>query len=178
MARFGIAIAGSLAVGLLTAAPPAAAEAPPAGPPPLPEWERAGYKTLTFQTAANLADALLFAAISGTGAGTGAVFLVANTASAAALYYPYELAWTGFGPPPAATDAGTVAVKTVGYQVLTSARNLALSYAFTGALLPSAGFAAAAFAIDSVIYAGNEVGWDMLRPRADPQAPVQGGTRR
>lgn len=177
MTRAGVVVAGSLATGLLVAAPAAASEAPPAGPPPLPDWERAGYKTLTFQTAANLADALLFAAISGTGAGTGAVFLVANTATAAMLYYPYELAWTGFGPPPAATDAGTVAVKTVGYQVLTSARNLALSYAFTGALLPSAGFAAAAFVIDSGIYAGNEVAWDLFRPRADPQPSNQGASR-
>lgn len=159
------------------AASPTAAETPPAGPPPLPDWERAGYKTLTFQTAANLADALLFAAISGTGAGTGAVFLVANTASAAMLYYPYELTWSGFGPAPEATDARTIAVKTVGYQVLTSARNLALSYAFTGALLPSAGFAAAAFVIDSGIYAGNEVAWDLFRPRAGPPSTDQGEDR-
>lgn len=178
MARAGSAVAGTvsgriagaglLAAGLLAFAAPAVAEPGPAAPPPLPDWERAGYKTLTFQTAANLADALLFAAISGTGAGTGVVFLAANTASAALLYYPYEMAWSDFGPPPEATDAQTIAVKTVGYQVLTSVRNLALSYTFTGALLPSAGFAAAAFAMDSVIYAGNEVAWDLFRPRAGP----------
>lgn len=136
--------------------------------PPLPDWERAAYKTLTFQTAANLADAALFAVISGTGAGTGAIFLATNTASAAALYYPYELAWTTFGPAPSDTTAETLAVKTVGYQTLTSARNVALSYAFTGALLPSVGFAVTAFAMDSVIYATNEVAWDVFRPRAEP----------
>ena len=143
-----------------------AAEAPAA--PPLSAWERAAYKTLTFQTAANLADAALFAVISGTGPGTGAIFLAANTASAAVLYYPYELAWDALGPPPSATTPQTLALKTVGYQIVTSARNVALSYAFTGALLPSAGFAAAAFAIDSAIYAGNELAWDAFRPRAEP----------
>lgn len=162
-----IAGAGAGTSAVFVAAGAEAAEAPSTAPPPLPSWERAAYKTLTFQTAANLADAALFAVIFGTGAGTGAVFLVANTATAAALYFPYEMAWTEFGPGPSATTAETLAVKIVGYQLLTSARNLALSYAFTGALLPSAGFAAAAFVMDSAIYAGNEVGWDAFRPRAE-----------
>ena len=147
----GYLIAG-LVVGSLFAAAafPAAAEEP-ASAPPLSDWERAAYKTLTFQTAANLADVALFAAISGTGVGAGVVFLAANTASAAVLYYPYELAWDRFGPAPSDSTPQTLAGKTIGYQMLTSARNVALSYAFTGALLPSAGFAAAAFAIDSAM---------------------------
>ncbi len=163
-------LAAAVAFGDLPAASAeaAAADAVIAAPPALSAWERAAYKTLTFQTVANLADAALFAAISGTGAGTGAVFLAANTASAAALYYPYELAWDVFGPTPDASGPRTLAAKTVGYQVLTSARNVALSYAFTGALLPSAGFAAAAFALDSAIYAGNELAWDAFRPRPGP----------
>lgn len=134
--------------------------------PPLPDWERAAYKTLTFQAAANLADTMLFAVISGTGAGTGAVFLAANTATAAALYYPYELAWGRLGPAPLETTPPVIAAKAVGYQVLTAGRNLALSYAFTGALLPSAGFVAAAFAIDGVLYVANDLAWDAFRPRA------------
>ena len=155
-------------VAALALTPSAAAAAGPtatADPAPLPAWERAAYKTLTFQTAANLADAALFSLIFGAGVGTGAAFLVANTGTAAALYYPYELAWTALGPPPAATTAETVAVKAVGYQVLTSARNLALTYAFTGALLPSAGFVAVAFAVDTVVYVANDVAWDVFSPR-------------
>lgn len=158
--------AAALAALLLASAAAAKAEAAEtAAAPPLPEWERAAYKTLTFQTAANLADAALFGVIFTTGAGTGAVFLVANTATAAALYYPYELAWDAYGPPPDAGTAQTLAAKTLGYQVLTSARNLALSYAFSGSLLPSLGFVAGAFAVDTVIYAANDLAWDAFRPR-------------
>lgn len=180
MAGNGSLAAGTLAAALMLgtvgpalateppAAPPAAIPAtPPAEPDPLSTWERAAYKTLTFQTAANLADVALFGAIFEAGAGTSAIFLVANTATAAMLYYPYELAWDRFGPPPSETTADTLATKAVGYQVLTGARNLALSYVFTGSLLPSAGFAAAAFAIDTAIYATNDVAWDYFRPRAE-----------
>lgn len=149
---------------LLAALTPAAAgEAIPA---PLPDWERAAYKTLSFQVAANLVDAVLFATIFGTGAGTGAAFLVANTATATALYFPYELAWDRLGPAPDATTPRTVAGKALGYQVLTAARNLALTYAFTGMLLPSAGFVAAAFAVDGAVYVANDLAWDAFRPRA------------
>ena len=163
-ARAGRTGSTALAAGLLLLAgcPPALAQPES---PPLPDWERAAYKTLTFQTAANLADAVLFAAIAGAGAGTGAAFLVANTVTAAALYYPYELAWERLGPAPADTAAQTVAVKAVGYQVLTAGRDLAVSYAFTGALLPSAGFVAAAFAVDGVVYVVNDLAWDAFRPR-------------
>lgn len=156
-----------LAGALLLAGDPAVA-AEPAAAAPLPAWERAAYKTLTFQGAANLADAVLFAVIFGTGAGTGAAFLVANTATATALYYPYELAWDRLGPGPDATTPQSVAGKALGYQVLTAARNLALTYAFTGTLLPSAGFVAAAFAIDGAVYVVNDLAWDAFRPRAVP----------
>lgn len=149
---------------VLSVSPSALAEGE--APPPLPDWERAFYKTLTFQTAANLADSVLFAVVSGTGAGTGAVFLAANTVTAAALYYPYELAWGHLGPAPADTTSAAIAGKAVGYQALTAGRNLALSYAFTGALLPSAGFVAAAFAVDGLIYVANDLAWDAFRPRA------------
>lgn len=180
--------AGTLAAVLPVAfavAGPALAQDADAAPEPLPSWERAAYKTLTFQTVANLADMALFGAIFEAGAGTSAIFLAANTTTAAMLYYPYEMAWDAFGPPPSATTAETIAAKAVGYQVLTGARNLALSYAFTGALLPSFGFAITAFAMDTAIYAGNDVAWDHFRPRpeskADPTraaAAAQGGDRR
>lgn len=156
-----------LAAALLLAGvvPATAQDAPVAA---LSGWERAAYKTLTFQAVANLADAVLFATVFGAGAGVGAAFLVANTTTAAALYYPYELAWDEFGPAPAATTPQTVTAKAVGYQTLTAGRNLALSYAFSGALLPSAGFVVIAFAVDSVVYIANDVAWDAFRPRPAP----------
>ena len=146
---------------------PASAQGEP-GTPPLPAWERSLYKTLTFQTAANVTDVLLFAAIVNAGAVAGAAFLAANTATAAVLYYPYELMWSTFGPTTAETTPETIVTKAVGYQVLTAARNLALVYAFTGALLPAAGFAVATFAVDAAIYVANEVAWDAFRPRTEP----------
>lgn len=169
--------AACLAAVLLTGAPgTASATVPPPGSAPavpdpavvMPVWERAAYKTLTFQTAAMLGDVVLFAVISGSGTATGVAFLAANVASATALYYPYESAWEILGPPPSETTAATRATKTLAYEVLTSARNVALSYAFTGLLLPSAGFAAAAFAMDTVLYAANDLAWDALVPRAEP----------
>ena len=168
MAGSGSLAAGTLAAALMLGSVGPALAADPAAmvpatssaePDPLSSWERAAYKTLTFQTVANLADVALFGAIFEAGAGTSAIFLVANTATAAMLYYPYELAWDRFGPPPSETTADTLATKAISYQVLTGARNLALSYFFTGSLLPSAGFAAAAFAID--------VAWDTFRPRPE-----------
>ncbi len=158
---------GSAGQALATELPATLPATSSAEPKPLSSWERAAYKTLTFQTVANLADVALFGAIFEAGAGTSAIFLVANTATAAMLYYPYELAWDRFGPPPSQTTPDTLATKAVSYQVLTGARNLALSYVFTGSLLPSVGFAAAAFAIDTVIYATNDVAWDTFRPRPE-----------
>lgn len=158
-----------VAASVLVAVPARAAEPDPALPP-LPDWERAAYKTLTFETMAVLGDAALFAVISGTGAGTGAAFLVANVASAVALYYPYESVWNAVGPSPSETSPATLATKTLGYEVLTGARHVALSYAFTGALLPSVRFAAAALVMDTVLYVTNEVAWDYFRPRAEPSA--------
>ena len=155
------AVGAALAIAIL-AAPPARGEEA------LPEWERALYKTLTFQTAANLADVVLFGAIVGGTAATGGAFLLANTATAAAVYYPYELAWGALGPGPAATTSETLAAKTIGYQALTAGRNLVLTYAFSGALLTSAGFVVATTAVDAAIYVANELAWDELRPRATP----------
>ncbi len=156
---------GSIVVALAIVAGTPAARADGAA---MADWQRAGYKTLTFQSAAALADAVLFGVIFAASVGTGAAFAVANVATATALYYPYELAWHRFGPAPAATTPETLATKAVGYQVLTSARNLGLTYAFTGALLPSAGFVAAAFAVDTALYVANDLAWDTLQPRAGP----------
>ncbi|CAK0763128.1 DUF2061 domain-containing protein [Gammaproteobacteria bacterium] len=136
----------------------------------LPSTERAVFKTASFQTAANLSDTLVFGAIIGATATTGALFLLANTASAVAVYFPYELAWDTFGPPQEATTGKTIAVKTAVYQVITGVRNLGLSYAFSGALLPSTSFVVAAMVVDAVIYVANEYAWDVLSPRTSSPA--------
>ncbi len=124
--------------------------------------ERATLKTITFQTAANLSDTLVFGALVGASANTSVAFLLANTASAVAVYFPYELAWSTLGPPTSTTE--TIAIKTALYQAITSVRNLALGYAFSGAWLPSAAFVGAAMVVDSAIYVANEYLWDIYRP--------------
>ncbi len=168
----GVGLAAALALGATGAA--GAQEA--AEPEALPSWERAAYKTLSFQALDNLADGALFAVIATATAGTSIVFIAANAATTAMLYYPYEVSWDLLGPPPSESSAETLAVKAVGYQVLTGTRKAALSYLLTGSLLPSVGFAAAAFAMDMTIYAGNDVAWDIFRPRAAPYAAEPVGT--
>lgn len=135
---------------------------------PSPEFSyitRTSLKTVTFQAAANLSDTLIFSLLASTDAHTNIAFLFANTATAMAVYFPYELMWDIFGPPTSATTTTLIAIKTGFYQTITSARNLALSYAFSGALLPSISFAISAIAIDSIIYAANEYVWDNISPR-------------
>lgn len=157
----GAAFAAAL---MLSATDAAGAQDAATGSAPPPLWERAAYKTLTFLALDNLADGVLFAAVAGAAAGTSGIFLVANAATTPLLYYPYEMAWTTLAPGSSTTSPDTLAVKTVGYQVLTGARKIALSYALTGALLPSLGFAATAFAWDALIYAANDVTWDLYQP--------------
>lgn len=133
----------------------------------LSSTERATYKTITFQSAANISDTLIFGTIVGTTATTGALFFVANTASAMMLYFPYELAWDKFGPSPETTTEKTIAIKTTVYQAITAVRNLALGYVFSGALRESVGFMSATIAIDSLIYVANEYIWDIFSPRSE-----------
>lgn len=127
---------------------------------------RASLKTITFQATANLSDTLIFGLLTGADAMTGMAFLVANTASAMAVYFPYELGWNYLGPPPEATTTDTIVTKTAGYQAITGIRNLVLSYAFSGTLASSATFVIAVIAVDSVIYMANEYVWDWISPRA------------
>jgi len=122
-------------------------------------------KTMTFQISANLADTLIFGEITGADPTTNALFLIANSSSAVAVYFPYELAWDYYGPPPKLTTVQTLTVKTTLYQLITVVRNLALSYIFSGELLSSVGFAIAAIAVDTTLYLANEHLWDFMVPR-------------
>ncbi|KOR30417.1 hypothetical protein TI04_05950 [Achromatium sp. WMS2] len=132
---------------------------------------RASLKTVTFQAAANLSDTLIFGMLTGADTHTSLAFLFANTASAMAVYFPYELAWNTFGPDPEDTNADTLMLKTGAYQAITGVRNLALSYAFSGEVLSSAAFVVGVVLVDSVIYAANEVAWDIISPRASTPQP-------
>lgn len=126
---------------------------------------RASLKTVTFQAAANLSDTLIFSVLVGADATTNIAFLFANTASAMVVYFPYELAWDFLGPSTKDTTTHVIAVKTGFYQAITGVRNLALSYSFSGSLLPSTTFVLSTIAVDSVIYAANEYIWDIISPR-------------
>lgn len=127
--------------------------------------ERATFKTVTFQTAANLSDALIFGTFVGASTTTSALFFFANTASAMAVYFPYELIWNALSPAPETATENIIAIKTATYQFISGIRNLALSYAFSGTLWASAGFTTTAIAVDSLIYVANEYFWDILSPR-------------
>jgi len=131
---------------------------------------RASLKTVTFQTAANLMDTVIFGFLMGADATTSVAFLAANTASAMVAYFPYEIAWDYFGPPPEATTTKTIATKTAGYQVVTGLRNLALSYAFSGTIWSSMAFVVAVIVVDAGIYIANEYIWDWISPRAPSTA--------
>lgn len=119
--------------------------------------ERASLKTLSFQGAANIADSLIFGGITGADAPTSVLFFIANSASASAVYFPYELAWDNYGPQE--ITANNLMVKTSIYQIITTMRNLALSYAFSGTLLSSLDFTVAAIALDTTLYVTNEYLW-------------------
>lgn len=157
--------AALLCIGML-APVPAGAQESAAAPEPLPIWERSFYKTLTYQTLANLSDFALYGVVLGGSAATGAGFVAVNTASAAALYYSYEYLWESYGPPPEQKSHAMIVEKTVYYRALSSAKNFALGYAFVGNVGAAAGFVASSFLADTAIFLGNEYAWDLFRPRA------------
>lgn len=168
MPRFFIPLALGMA---LFAAPVGAQQTGAAAVPadPMPVWERTLYKTLTYQAAANLSDLALYDLVLGGTAVAGAGFFAVNAASAATLYYGYEYAWQNLGPPPEEKTHQTVLEKTVAYRVLNSSRNFALGYVFGGSFAVAAGFVAANFVTDTVIFVANEYAWDVFRPRAPAQ---------
>jgi len=136
----------------------------------LPIWERTLYKTLTYQTMANLSDLALYdVLLGGTAVAGGAGFFAANAASAAALYYGYEYAWQIFGPPPGEKTNQTILQKTVLYRVLNSSRNFTLGLTFGGSTTVALAFVGANFVTDTAIFVGNEYAWDLFRPRAPAQ---------
>ena len=134
----------------------------------LPVWQRTLYKTLTYQTVANLSDIALYTVlIAGPSAAAGS-FFAANALSAAVLYYGFEYTWQTLGPPLDETDATTLAEKTVLYRVINSSRNFALGYTFGGTAAAAGAFVVANFVTDTAIFVGNEYVWDILEPGTSP----------
>jgi uncharacterized membrane protein len=154
--------AATLAVLLLSASPVRAAE-----PEALSVWKYSLYKTITYEVAANLADIPLYRMlIGGTLAGAG-LFTAANAATATAAYYAHEVLWNRYGPsmqegPETAMGIGIQ--KMITYRVVSTTRNLALIYAFTGGVLPTITFALVSNVVDASIYAANEYGWYAYGP--------------
>ena len=110
------------------------------------------------------------------GTGSGLLFGTVNVVTAAAAYYTYEVSWNVYGPPisdltpPEAVQAGVV--KTLLYRVVSTARNLALGYAFTQSAMASLGFALVSNAVDIVIYGVNEYAWYVYGPATAPTEDV------
>ena len=102
----------------------------------------------------------------------GAGFFAVNAVSAASLYYGFEYAWQTFGPPPEEKTNQTIAQKTVLFRVLNSSRNFALGYGFGGSVTVAAGFVAANFVTDTVIFVTNEYAWDVFRPGAPARSQL------
>jgi uncharacterized membrane protein len=149
---------------LLWRPPPAAAQADE----PVSAWSYSFYKTLTYEAVVNAGDALYYATVMG-GGGAAAVglFTAANVATAGVVYYLHELAWNLYGPSQEEYAQAPIRIgflKTAGYRVASTARNLALGYAFTGSPWASAGFALWSNLWDPLVYVANEYAWNVYGP--------------
>src|SRR5262249_25632411 len=143
-----------------------AQEAHPAAPP-TSIWLYALYKTITYETAANLADIpLYYTVLAGAPVGT-ALFTAVNVATAAAAYYGYEVAWNLYGPPLGDTPAEAIRTeigKTLLYRVVSSTRNVVLAYALTGSYAATLDFVIINNLVDAALYVANEYGWYRYGP--------------
>jgi uncharacterized membrane protein len=161
---------------LLSPAVPGRAEAQETQPPhqPTSVWLYALYKTITYETVANLADIPLYTTVLAGAPGGTALFTAINVATAAAAYYGYEVAWNVYAPPLGDSPGQAVrqeVVKTLLYRVVSSARNVVLAYALTGSYGATLGFVLINNLVDTVIYVGNEYAWYRYGP---PVATVWG----
>jgi len=161
---------------LLAAATSGAARGQEPQPPhqPTSVWLYALYKTITYETVANLADIPLYTTVLAGAPGGTALFTAINVATAAAAYYGYEVAWNVYAPPLGDAPGAAVrqeVVKTLLYRVVSSARNVALAYALTGSYGATLSFVLINNLVDTVIYVGNEYAWYRYGP---PVATVWG----
>ena len=148
---------------------------------PISVWKYSLYKTITYETAANLADIPLYNTMMvGAVASTG-VFTAVNVATAAMAYYVHELVWNLYGPSEKESESTAARVgfeKLLMYRVVSTTRNLLLGYAFTGNASATLGFALINNATDIVVYISNEYAWYAFGPPVaiapdDSAAPPQ-----
>lgn len=154
---------------------PARAQAPAAPPREAPSiWLYALYKGLTYETVVNLVDVPLYPMVLTGARASGVVFNAVNATTALAAYYSYEVAWHFYGPPidgPPVEALKTEIQKTVIYRGVSTARNIALAYAFTGSYSATFAFVVVTNVVDTILYAANEYGWYRYGP---PIATVWG----
>jgi hypothetical protein len=130
----------------------------------LPPWQRALYKTVTFQAVANATDLLVFDALIGGHPLVLGGFVVTNAATAAGLYYGFEYLWQQEGPSLEDTDETTLLKKSLLFQSVNSGRIFLLGYGL-GATAPAAALlAGTVFVTDIAVYYANEYVWDIMRP--------------
>lgn len=134
---------------------------------PISVWEYSLYKTITYETVANLADIPLYnTMMTGAVARTG-LFTAVNVATAAMAYYVHELVWNFYGPSEKESELTAARVgfeKLLMYRVVSTTRNLVLGYAFTGSATATLGFALINNATDIVVYICNEYAWYAYGP--------------
>ncbi|WP_420562862.1 hypothetical protein [Thalassobaculum sp.] len=130
----------------------------------LQPWQRALYKTITFQAVANATDLLVFDALIGGHPVLLGGFVVANAATAAGLYYGFEYLWQQEGPTLAETNETTLVKKSLLFQSVNSGRIFLLGYGL-GATAPAAALlAGTVFVTDIAVYYANEYVWDVMQP--------------
>lgn len=134
----------------------------------LPIWQQTFYKTVTYQTAINLLDAVLFYGLIHASGPATLGFVAANASTAAATYYGFEYAWQTTGAILGPEREPSLTTKTTVFQTLNAGRFFAVSYLFGGGILGSATLTAAATVLDTAVFVTNEYAWGPIRPRPVP----------
>jgi uncharacterized membrane protein len=140
-------------------------------------WTYALYKTITYEIAANLADIpLYYTVLGGAGAAGASLFTAVNIVTAMGAYYVHEVAWNLYGPPMQESPETALNVgleKVLLYRVVSTARNIALVYVFTGNPSMVLSFAIISNIVDAALYAANEYAWYTWGPPVQlPDGPV------
>lgn len=119
----------------------------------LPIWQQTFYKTVTYQTAIDLPDAVLF-------------YGPIHASGPAPLGFAYGRQTTGaiHGP----ERGPSLAAKTTVFQTLNAGRFCAVSYLFGRGILGSVTLTAAATGLDTAVFVTNEYAWGPIGPRPEP----------
>jgi len=155
-------LAAASVVVLLLAGGPAGAQEPASRAGAISVWTYSLYKTITYELWANLADIVLYAHFTGVPPAATGLFTVVNVTTAAGAYYVHEVLWNLYGPPMQESAGTALEVgmeKVILYRVVSTARNLALLYVFTGSVSMSVCFAVASNVVDAILFAANEYAW-------------------